>query len=155
MGSFLHYNVFFSVLEYAFVYVLLSGNFFLILVQLEIPVEPDQSFGEQGSPGNTSHSTALSTDTSLQEEKAEDTESSSVPVTTQEPSAATGRFRFFIFNVDTFLKATDTRCFVLAQFEHLYILAILTFVKNAYFYSLWTQFQSYAFKLDSSQKWKS
>ncbi|XP_032930558.1 PHD finger protein 20 isoform X6 [Catharus ustulatus] len=59
-------------------------------VQLEIPVEPDQSFGEQGSPGNTSHSTALSTDASLQEEKAEDTESSSVPVRTQEPSAATG-----------------------------------------------------------------
>ncbi|XP_032930557.1 PHD finger protein 20 isoform X5 [Catharus ustulatus] len=58
-------------------------------VQLEIPVEPDQSFGEQGSPGNTSHSTALSTDASLQEEKAEDTESSSVPVRTQEPSAAT------------------------------------------------------------------
>ncbi|XP_014741708.1 PREDICTED: PHD finger protein 20 isoform X4 [Sturnus vulgaris] len=57
--------------------------------QLEIPVESDQSFGEQGSPGNTSHSTALSTDTSLQEEKAEDTESSSVPVRTQEPSAAT------------------------------------------------------------------
>ncbi|XP_058707017.1 PHD finger protein 20 isoform X6 [Poecile atricapillus] len=59
-------------------------------VQLEIPVEPDQSFGEQGSPGNTWHSTALSTDTSLQEEKAEGTESSSVPVRTQEPSAATG-----------------------------------------------------------------
>ncbi|XP_033375033.1 PHD finger protein 20 isoform X11 [Parus major] len=59
-------------------------------VQLEIPVESDQSFGEQGSPGNSWHSTALSTDTSLQEEKAEDTESSSVPVRTQEPSAATG-----------------------------------------------------------------
>ncbi|NXQ38521.1 PHF20 protein, partial [Catharus fuscescens] len=58
-------------------------------VQLEIPLEPDQSFGEQGSPGNASHSTALSTDASLQEEKAEDTESSSVPVRTQEPSAAT------------------------------------------------------------------
>ncbi|NWV70930.1 PHF20 protein, partial [Malurus elegans] len=58
-------------------------------VQLEIPVEPDQSFSEQGSPGNTSHSTALSTDASLQEEKAEDTESSSVTVRTQEPSAAT------------------------------------------------------------------
>uniref|UniRef100_A0A8C3RCG1 PHD finger protein 20 n=1 Tax=Cyanoderma ruficeps TaxID=181631 RepID=A0A8C3RCG1_9PASS len=58
-------------------------------VQLEIPVESDQSFSEQGSPGNTSHSTALSTDTSLQEEKAEDAESSSVPVRTQEPSAAT------------------------------------------------------------------
>ncbi|XP_033375035.1 PHD finger protein 20 isoform X13 [Parus major] len=58
-------------------------------VQLEIPVESDQSFGEQGSPGNSWHSTALSTDTSLQEEKAEDTESSSVPVRTQEPSAAT------------------------------------------------------------------
>ncbi|NXC94971.1 PHF20 protein, partial [Certhia familiaris] len=58
-------------------------------VQLEIPLESDQSFGEQGSLGNTSHSTALSTDASLQEEKAEDTESSSVPVRTQEPSAAT------------------------------------------------------------------
>ncbi|KAL9834958.1 PHD finger protein 20 isoform 6-T11 [Geothlypis trichas] len=60
------------------------------LFQLEIPVESDQSFGEQGSHGNTLHSTALSTDASLQEEKAEDTESSSVPVRTQEPSAATG-----------------------------------------------------------------
>ncbi|XP_064247199.1 PHD finger protein 20 isoform X8 [Passer domesticus] len=59
-------------------------------VQLEIPVESDQSLGEQGSPGNTLHSTALSTDASLQEEKAEDTESSSVPVRTQETSAATG-----------------------------------------------------------------
>ncbi|NWW71249.1 PHF20 protein, partial [Climacteris rufus] len=58
-------------------------------VQLEIPVESDQSSSEQGSPGNTSHSTALSTDASLQEEKAEDTESSSVTVRTQEPSAAT------------------------------------------------------------------
>ncbi|XP_063028127.1 PHD finger protein 20 isoform X11 [Melospiza melodia melodia] len=58
-------------------------------VQLEIPVESDQSFGEQGSPGNVLHSTALSTDASLEEEKAEDTESSSVPVRTQEPSAAT------------------------------------------------------------------
>ncbi|NWY36843.1 PHF20 protein, partial [Sylvia atricapilla] len=57
-------------------------------VQLEIPVESDQSFIEQGSPGNASHSTALSTDASLQEEKAEDAESSSVPVITQEPSAA-------------------------------------------------------------------
>ncbi|NXC61070.1 PHF20 protein, partial [Aleadryas rufinucha] len=58
-------------------------------VQLEIPVESDQSFSEQGSPGNASHSTAVSTDASLQEEKAEDTESSSVTVRTQEPSAAT------------------------------------------------------------------
>ncbi|KAM9260537.1 PHD finger protein 20 isoform 3-T5 [Cariama cristata] len=58
-------------------------------VQLEIPVESDQSLTEQGSPGNTSHSTALSTDASLQEEKVEDTESSSVTVRTQEPSAAT------------------------------------------------------------------
>ncbi|NXT25353.1 PHF20 protein, partial [Syrrhaptes paradoxus] len=58
-------------------------------VQLEIPVESDQSFSEQGSPGNTSHSTALSTDASLQEEKVEDPESSSVTVRTQEPSAAT------------------------------------------------------------------
>ncbi|NXC70186.1 PHF20 protein, partial [Anhinga anhinga] len=59
-------------------------------VQLEIPVESDQSFSEQGSPGNTSHSTALSTESaSLQEEKVEDAESSSVTVRTQEPSAAT------------------------------------------------------------------
>ncbi|XP_016158741.1 PREDICTED: PHD finger protein 20 isoform X4 [Ficedula albicollis] len=58
-------------------------------VQLEIPVEPDQSLGEQGSPANPSHSTALSPDASLQEEKAEDTESSSVPARTPEPSAAT------------------------------------------------------------------
>ncbi|NXX05140.1 PHF20 protein, partial [Larus smithsonianus] len=58
-------------------------------VQLEIPVESDQSFSEQGSPGNTSHSTSLSTDASLQEEKFEDTESFSVTVRTQEPSAAT------------------------------------------------------------------
>ncbi|NXI14441.1 PHF20 protein, partial [Irena cyanogastra] len=58
-------------------------------VQLEIPVESDQSFGEQGSPGNALHSTALTRDASLQEEKAEETESSSVPVRTQEPSAAT------------------------------------------------------------------
>ncbi|NWU33818.1 PHF20 protein, partial [Hylia prasina] len=58
-------------------------------VQLEIPVESDQSFSEQGSPGNTSHSTALGTGASLQEEKAEDAESSSVPVRSQEPSAAT------------------------------------------------------------------
>ncbi|NXC18569.1 PHF20 protein, partial [Corythaeola cristata] len=57
--------------------------------QLEIPVESDQSFSEQGSPGNTSHSTALSTDASLQEEKVEDTESSSATVRTPEPSAAT------------------------------------------------------------------
>ncbi|XP_054701654.1 PHD finger protein 20 isoform X3 [Grus americana] len=58
-------------------------------VQLEIPVESDQSFSEEGSPGNTSHSTALGTDASLQEEKVEDTESSSVTVRTQEPSTAT------------------------------------------------------------------
>ncbi|KAM9647329.1 PHD finger protein 20 isoform 5-T26 [Morphnus guianensis] len=58
-------------------------------VHLEIPVESDQRFSEQGSPGNTSHSTALSTDASLQEEKVEDTESLSVTVQTQEPSAAT------------------------------------------------------------------
>ncbi|XP_027560445.1 PHD finger protein 20 isoform X5 [Neopelma chrysocephalum] len=58
--------------------------------QLEIPVEPDQSFSEQGSPGNTSQSAALGTDASLQEGKAEDTECSSVTVRSQEPSAATG-----------------------------------------------------------------
>ncbi|XP_074913838.1 PHD finger protein 20 isoform X4 [Buteo buteo] len=58
-------------------------------VHLEIPVESDQRFSEQELPGNTSHSTALSTDASLQEEKVEDTESLSVTVRTQEPSAAT------------------------------------------------------------------
>ncbi|NXA21119.1 PHF20 protein, partial [Ibidorhyncha struthersii] len=58
-------------------------------VPLEIPVESDQSFSEQGSPGNTSHSTSLNTDASLQEEKVEDTESSSVTVGTPEPAAAT------------------------------------------------------------------
>ncbi|XP_075625054.1 PHD finger protein 20 isoform X3 [Balearica regulorum gibbericeps] len=58
-------------------------------VQLEIPVESDQSFSEEGSPGNTSHSTALGTDASLQDEKVEDTGSSSVTVRTQEPSTAT------------------------------------------------------------------
>ncbi|NXO57436.1 PHF20 protein, partial [Aramus guarauna] len=58
-------------------------------VQLEIPVESDQSFSEEGSPGNTSHSTALGTDASLQEVKVEDTESSSVTVRIQEPSTAT------------------------------------------------------------------
>ncbi|XP_021272741.1 PHD finger protein 20 isoform X4 [Numida meleagris] len=58
-------------------------------VQLEVPVESDQSFSEEASPGNTSHSTVLSTDASLQEENTEDTESSSVAVRTEEPSAAT------------------------------------------------------------------
>ncbi|XP_069664741.1 PHD finger protein 20 isoform X3 [Haliaeetus albicilla] len=58
-------------------------------VHLEIPVESDQRFSEQGLPGNASHSTAFSTDASLQEEKVEDTESLSVTVRTQEPSAAT------------------------------------------------------------------
>ncbi|XP_055578381.1 PHD finger protein 20 isoform X3 [Falco cherrug] len=58
-------------------------------VQLEIPVESDQSFSEQGSPGSTSHSAALGTDARLQEEKVEDTESSSVTVRTQEPSVDT------------------------------------------------------------------
>lgn len=88
-------------------------TFSSILVQLEIPVQSDQSFSEQASPGNTSHSTALSTDASLQEEKVEDTESSSVTVRTQEPSAATGSNFDFIFNIDAFLKAVDARCFML------------------------------------------
>ncbi|XP_065610285.1 PHD finger protein 20 isoform X6 [Cyrtonyx montezumae] len=56
--------------------------------QLEGPVESDQSFSEQASPGNTSHSTVLSTDASLQENIG-DTESSPVTVRTEEPSAAT------------------------------------------------------------------
>ncbi|NXN22465.1 PHF20 protein, partial [Nycticryphes semicollaris] len=58
-------------------------------VDLQIPVESDQSFSEQGSAGNASHSTSLSTDASLQKEKIEDTESSSVTVETQESTAAT------------------------------------------------------------------
>ncbi|XP_027328518.1 PHD finger protein 20 isoform X4 [Anas platyrhynchos] len=62
-------------------------------VQLDVPVESDQSFSEQASPGNTSHSTVLSTDASLQEEKAEDTESSSAAVGTQEPSATDAPLR--------------------------------------------------------------
>lgn len=86
-----------------------------ILVQLEIPVESDQSFGEQGSPGNTSHSTSLSTDASLQEEKVQDTESSSVTVRTEEPAAATGSNFVFVLSIDAFLKATDARCFVLVR----------------------------------------
>ncbi|NXM04240.1 PHF20 protein, partial [Tyrannus savana] len=57
--------------------------------QLETPVEPDQSFSDQGSPGHTSPGAALATDASLQEGKAEDAESSSVTARTQEPSAAT------------------------------------------------------------------
>ncbi|KAM6248485.1 PHD finger protein 20 isoform 3-T3 [Porphyrio hochstetteri] len=57
-------------------------------VQLDVPVESDQSFSEEGS-GNTSHSTAFGTDASLQEEKVEDTESSSFTVRSQEPAAAT------------------------------------------------------------------
>ncbi|NXT84130.1 PHF20 protein, partial [Zapornia atra] len=57
-------------------------------VQLDVPVQSEQCFSEEGSPGNTSHSTALGTDASLQEEKVEDTESS-VTVRSQEPAAAT------------------------------------------------------------------
>lgn len=63
-----------------------------LIVQLDVPIESDQSFSEQASPGNTSHSTALSPDASLQEEKAEDTESSSAAVRTQEPSATGSNF---------------------------------------------------------------
>ncbi|XP_009900197.2 PHD finger protein 20 isoform X1 [Dryobates pubescens] len=55
-------------------------------VQLEVPVESDQSFSEEGSPGNTALSAALGTDASLQEEKAEDTEPGSVTARAQEPS---------------------------------------------------------------------
>ncbi|NXJ70370.1 PHF20 protein, partial [Rostratula benghalensis] len=56
-------------------------------VDLQIPVESDQSFSEQGSPGNASHSTSLSADASVQKEKIEDTESSSVTVQTQSAAA--------------------------------------------------------------------
>lgn len=110
------------------------------LVQLEIPLESDQSFSEEGSPGNTSRSTALSTDTSLQEEKAADAETPSVAVRTQEPSAATGSNFDFIFNVDAFLKAADARCFVLVPVSLTKIMSSCN-VKhgggNVYFYSLW------------------
>uniref|UniRef100_A0A6G1RYV1 PHD finger protein 20 n=1 Tax=Hypotaenidia okinawae TaxID=2861861 RepID=A0A6G1RYV1_9GRUI len=58
-------------------------------VQLDVPAESDQSLGEEGSRGTTSQSTAFGTAACLQEEKAEDTESSSVTVRSQEPSAAT------------------------------------------------------------------
>lgn len=105
-------NTHISVLEYALCAFYSMKIFFSILVHLEIPVESDQRFNEQGLPGNTSHSTALSTDASLQEEKVEDAESLSVTVRTQEPSAATGSKVDFVFNIDTF-KATDARCFVL------------------------------------------
>lgn len=90
-------------------------TFSSILVQLEIPVQSDQSFSEEASPANTSHSTARSADASLQEGKVEDTESSSVTVRTQEPSAATGSYFDFIFHIDAFLKAVDARCFVLVR----------------------------------------
>ncbi|KAK2529001.1 hypothetical protein Q9966_009334 [Columba livia] len=58
-------------------------------VQLEIPVQSDQSFSEQACPAHPSHSTALSAGDGLQKGKVEDTESSSVTVRTQEPPAAT------------------------------------------------------------------
>nr|XP_021137963.1 PHD finger protein 20 isoform X8 [Columba livia] len=58
-------------------------------VQLEIPVQSDQSFSEQAAPAHPSHSTALSAGDGLQEGEVEDTESSSVTVRTQEPPAAT------------------------------------------------------------------
>lgn len=124
--------------------------FFSILVQLEIPVESDQSFSEQGSPGNTSHTTAPSTDASLQEEKVEDAESSSVTVT-QEPSAAPGSNFDFILNIDAFLKAAAARCFVLVQVSltKMCVTAMVTMGENAYFSSLWSQFWSYALQFDS------
>lgn len=90
-------------------------TFSSILVQLEIPIQSDQSFSEQASPANTSHSTALGADDGLQEGKVEDTGSSSVTVRTQEPSAATGSYFDFIFHIDVFLKAVDARCFVLVR----------------------------------------
>lgn len=90
-------------LLYAF-YSVSSFFFPSLIVQLDVPVESDQSFSEQASLGNTSHSTVLSTDASLQEEKAEDTESSSAAVGTQEPSATGLNSDFFVIILMLFLS---------------------------------------------------
>ncbi|XP_064377417.1 PHD finger protein 20 isoform X4 [Dromaius novaehollandiae] len=58
-------------------------------VQLEIPVETGENFSEKASSGDALHTTVLSADASLKEEKVEDTEPSSVTDRTEEPSAAT------------------------------------------------------------------
>ncbi|NXE53856.1 PHF20 protein, partial [Casuarius casuarius] len=58
-------------------------------VQLEIPVETGENFSEKTSSGDALHTTVLSADASLKEEKVEDTEPSSVIDRTEEPSAAT------------------------------------------------------------------
>ena len=105
-------------------------------VQLEVPVESDQSFGEQASPGNASHSTVLSTDASLQEENNEDTESSSVTVRTEEPAAATGSiFDFCILIFNAFLETTGARCFMLFSVTNkLCFLVMQTAGENENFY---------------------
>ncbi|XP_062444948.1 PHD finger protein 20 isoform X4 [Rhea pennata] len=58
-------------------------------VQLEIPVETDQNFSEKASSGDGLHTTGLSADAGLKEEKVEDAEPSSVTDGTEEPPAAT------------------------------------------------------------------
>ncbi|XP_064377415.1 PHD finger protein 20 isoform X2 [Dromaius novaehollandiae] len=63
-------------------------------VQLEIPVETGENFSEKASSGDALHTTVLSADASLKEEKVEDTEPSSVTDRTEEPSAATVTKRF-------------------------------------------------------------
>ncbi|XP_062444952.1 PHD finger protein 20 isoform X7 [Rhea pennata] len=60
-------------------------------VQLEIPVETDQNFSEKASSGDGLHTTGLSADAGLKEEKVEDAEPSSVTDGTEEPPAATGK----------------------------------------------------------------
>ncbi|XP_064023444.1 PHD finger protein 20 isoform X3 [Pogoniulus pusillus] len=55
-------------------------------VQFEIPVASDRSCSEQGSPESTPHSTALGTDATLQEGKAEDAESALGSARAPEPS---------------------------------------------------------------------
>lgn len=127
-----------GILEYSFVCILLNQNFSSLLVQLEVPVESDQSFGEQASPGNASHSTVLSTDASLQEENNEDTESSSVTVRTEEPAAATGSiFDFCILIFNAFLETTGARCFMLFSVTNkLCFLVMQTAGENENFYFL-------------------
>ncbi|NXG36089.1 PHF20 protein, partial [Dromaius novaehollandiae] len=63
-------------------------------VQLEIPVETGENFSQKASSGDALHTTVLSADASLKEEKVEDTEPSPVTDRTEEPSAATVTKRF-------------------------------------------------------------
>lgn len=80
------------------------------LVQFEIPVASDRSCSEQGSPGSTPHSTALGTDATLQEGKAEDAESALGSARAPEPSPSAGSHFAFIFNISAFLRAADEFC---------------------------------------------